>query len=181
MKIRFLKLERHTNGRWPLTEEDLKILKVKYIDFLKVSNVEYLSKHCSDLSFRLLLRGPNWKLLFIKFTKLRNRRQWLKGRWPQSIKGGIYQQPLIGSSPNQENNTLNPDSCFIGGNSEEIIAEISSVALLSPVCLIIQSIILGPQNGFHLILFLFIKNHIIVEHNFREQTDHSPIAYYIKS
>ena len=30
--------------------------------------------------------------------------------------------------------TLNLDSCFIGGNSEEIIVEISSVALLSPVC-----------------------------------------------
>ena len=115
MKIRFLKLERHTNGRWPLTEEDLKILKVKYIDFLKVSNVEYLSKHCSDLSFRLLLRGPNWKLLFIKFTKLRNGRQWLIGRWPQSIKGGIYQQPLIGSSPNQENTYLKPWLMFHWG------------------------------------------------------------------
>ena len=85
-----------SNGRWPQKEDDLKIL-----------NVEYLSNHWSDLPqiFKLSLGDQTKVKKCFKWrqTPMEDDFQWKTlsiGRWPQIIKSGISQQPLIRSSSN---------------------------------------------------------------------------------
>ena len=85
-----------SNGRLPQKEDDLKIL-----------NVEYLSNHWSDLPqiFKLSLGDQTKVKKCFKWrqTPMEDDFQWKTlsiGRWPQIIKSGISQQPLIRSSSN---------------------------------------------------------------------------------
>jgi hypothetical protein len=85
-----------SNGRWPQKEDDLKIL-----------NVEYLSNHWSDLpQISKLSLGDQTKVKKCfkwRQTPMEDDFQWKTlsiGRWPQIIKSGISQQPLIRSSSN---------------------------------------------------------------------------------
>ena len=70
-------------------EDALKVLKVEYIGNRKISNVEYLSNHWLDL-----FQNLDFSLEEFKWKTNSN------GRWSQSIEGGIYRQPLIGSFSN---------------------------------------------------------------------------------
>ena len=98
-------------------------------------------------------------------------------RRPQNIKSGIYQLPLIRSyldfilNLKMKNTSAfwKPWLIFHRGNSEEILEEISSVALLSPAC---SQLIINNIKQEYLNLMRKIKISKFVGHMWCFMTNH---------
>ena len=109
----------------------------------KISKVKYINNHWLDLPPILnLSSGDQTKIKMLEMKTTSN------GRRPQNNKSWISQQHLIGSSSNFKLTLRGPNQnkkCLkwrrpqmeVRGKYEENTKEISSVALLSPACLLV--------------------------------------------